>query len=367
MQELRYKIAFASISGMGIDLAKRLLDVVGNEEQFFSYSEEEIKTITGGRSRVYKSDYRRKQLERAERELDTLIQKNITPIYYTDDRYPARLKEACDAPLILYTTGNCNLNAAHIVSIVGPRHATSYGQRMCGDIVGQLAEKIDDLVIVSGLAYGIDIAAHRAALHNNTPTVAVMARGLNKVYPAEHRTDAANIVRQGGMCVTDYMCQDELHRGNFLARNRIIAGMADCTVVIESAATGGALVTASLALSYDRDVFAVPGRVNDEFSRGCNRLIHNNQALSIASGDDIINAMSWETKESVPRQMEIFPTFTAEEQRIVDVLKQNGDMHINAIASQAGLPVHRAMSAVMELECKGAVLSLPGSRYAINL
>lgn len=367
MDSLKYKVAFASIRGMGIELAQRLLDVVGSEQEFFEMNEKDIKAITGGRSRIYDSSYRRSQLEKAERELENISSKNIKTIYYTDEAYPTRLLEACDAPLLLYTSGQCNLNASHIVGMVGTRHATNYGIRMAAELVEQLHSQVDDLVIVSGLAYGIDIASHRAALHNNVPTVAVMARGLNKIYPAEHRNDAIEIVRRGGMVITDYQCQDEIHKGNFLARNRIVAGMCDCTIVVESAATGGALVTASLAGSYNRDVFAVPGRAGDEYSRGCNKLIHNNQAMSITCGQDIVEAMRWATKAvNTPVQVELFPTFTADEQRIIDILQQQGDTHINTIASMAGLPIYKIMSTLVELDCKGHVISLPGSRYSLH-
>ncbi len=366
MDNLKYKVAFASIRGMGIELAQRLLDILGSEEAFFSLSESEIKAITGGRSRIYKSDYRMRKLEEAERNLECTADKNIQMIYYTDDDYPKRLLEACDAPLMLYASGHCELNTAHFVSMVGTRHATAYGQRMTAQLVEQLHELVDNVVIVSGLAYGIDIAAHRAALRCNMPTVAVLAHGLNHIYPASHRNDAVEIVRHGGMILSDYKYLDEVHKGNFLARNRIIAALSDCTIVVESAAAGGALVTASLAASYNRDVFAVPGRAGDEFSRGCNKLIHNNQAMSITCAQDIVDAMRWDAKpKQTPVQAELFPSFTNEEQRIIDILQQ-GDAHVNTIASLTGLPIYKVLSSLVELDCKGHVIALPGSRYAIH-
>lgn len=368
MDDLLYKIAFASIRGMGIELGQRLLDVVGTEKNFFTLNEQEIKEITGGRSQVYKRDYRNAVLQKAEREIEYIEGKNIRVLYYTHDDYPTRLREACDAPLLIYTSGKCNLNSKHMVSVVGTRHATSYGQAMTREIIQQLHEHIDDLVIVSGLAYGIDIAAHRAAVGNNVPTVAVMARGLNRIYPAQHRNDAIEIVKRGGMVLTDYQSQDEIHKGNFLARNRIIAALSDCTVIVESAASGGAMVTASLAMSYDRDVFAVPGRAGDEFSRGCNKLIRDNRAMSITSADDIMQAMGWEKRPTAaqPHQLELFPDFTPEEQKIVDLLQHNGDMHINTIASMAQLPVYKVMSTLVTLDCKGNVITLPGCRYRLH-
>lgn len=367
MTSLLHKIAFASIKGMGLDLAQRLLDVVGSEEAFFAMSENDIKQITGGRSRIYKSDYRAKQLEIAERELKFIADKNIHITYYTDHDYPQLLLETCDAPLALYSLGNCNLNSPHLVSFVGTRHATNYGTRMATELVEQLHSQLDDLVVVSGLAYGIDIAAHRAAMRCGAPTVAVMARGLNRIYPAHHRNDAIEIVRRGGVLVTDYLCQDEIHRGNFLARNRIIAGMCMCTVVIESASSGGALVTASLANSYNRDVFACPGRAGDEFSRGCNRLIRSNQATSITCAQDIIDSMRWDTStRRKPIQAELFPNYTPEEQLIIDLLQQEGDAHVNTIANRAGLPIYKVLSALVEMDCKGYVIALPGSRYTLH-
>lgn len=365
-KSLLYKVAFASIRGMGIELGQRLLEIIGTEEKFFTMSEHELKMITGGRSRIYKQDYRNQQLQRAEKELNYISNKNIGIIYYTDNDYPTRLREACDAPLLLYTSGHCNLNAAHVVSIVGTRHATQYGIKLCTEVVDNLSKSLNDLVIVSGLAYGIDITAHRAALKNNIPTVAVMARGLNSIYPTQHRQDAIQIVRKSGMVITDYQCQDEIHKGNFLARNRIIAGLSDCTLVVESASTGGALVTASLAASYNRDVFAVPGRAGDEFSRGCNKLIHRSQAMSITSADELIEAMRWETIKTQPIQKQLFPVFNSEEQKIIDILTREGDIHINTLANLAGVPVYRIMSTLVELDCKGVIISLPGSRYALH-
>lgn len=366
MDDIIYKIAFSSIRGMGIELAQRMLDIIPDEKSFFSMPEQQLKNIIGGRSRIYEQSYRNSQLEKAKRELDFILNKNIKLLYYTQDEYPTRLREACDAPLLLYTSGNCNLNSSHVVSIVGTRHATNYGIKITNQLVEQLSKQLDNTIIVSGLAYGIDIAAHRAALKYGLPTVAVMARGLNQIYPAHHRKDAIEIVRNNGLVLTDYQSQDEIHKGNFLARNRIIAGLADCTIVIESAHSGGALVTASLASSYNRDVFAVPGRVGDEFSSGCNKLIHNNQAMSITCAEDIIDAMRWEAKPKQEQQLELFPVLNAEEQKIVDTLQKEGDTHINTIASLTGLPVYRIMASLVELDCKGIVISMPGSRYALH-
>ena len=353
---------------MGVELAQRLKEFIPDEREFFSMPEKNLKQIIGGRSRIHTTAYRNSRLIKAEKELKFLETKSIKSIYYTDSCYPQRLLEACDAPLMLYTLGNCDFNTKHVISMVGTRHCTSYGQRMCDDLVKQLKDSLKDIVIISGLAYGIDIASHRACLRHDVPTIAVMAKGLNSIYPAEHRNDAIAILNSHGAVLTEYLSSDEITKGNFLARNRIIAGMADCTVIIESASSGGSLVTASLANSYNRDVFAVPGRVGDEFSKGCNGLIRHNKAMSITCADDIIDAMRWENLQSSnpPQQIELFPTLSAEEQKIVDFLKMEGDSHINTISSKLNMPVYRVLSTLMELDCKGVVITMPGSRYAIH-
>lgn len=366
--ELRYRIAFASIRGMGVSLARQLLEVCGCERAFFDMSEKDLRAMTQGKSKIYTNYYRQQQLERADRELDFISQNNIATTYYADASYPRRLLEADDAPCMLYSRGDCDLNSKHVVSVVGTRHATQYGVSFCDTFIRDLAAALPDAVVVSGLAYGIDIAAHRASLKHGLSTVAVMARGLNGIYPAMHRNDAVKIVRNHGMVLTDYLSSDEIHRSNFLARNRIIAALSDCTVIVESADHGGSLVTASLAQSYNRDVMAVPGRVGDEFSRGCNRIIRTNQAMSISCADDLIEALSWdlERKSQPAQQLEVFVSLSKEEQAIVDVLKREGDVHINTLATELQLPIYRLMSTLVELDCRGVIMTLPGCRYCMK-
>lgn len=363
------RMAFASIRGMGIELAQRILDVIPTEREFFAMPERELKALTGSRSKVYERSYRDEMLRKAEKELAFVEQKHIKVLYYTDEDFPKRLANASDAPILLYVIGDCDLNAKHIVSVVGTRRCTHYGSRFCDSLMSDLSAMLKgDLVIVSGLAYGTDINAHRAALKYDIPTIGVQACGLNKIYPSEHRNDAAHMVQRGGAIVSDYTSQDEIHRGNFLARNRIIAALSDCTVVVESAEKGGSLVTANIAASYSRDVFALPGRVTDEFSKGCNRLIMNNQAAAITCAEDLLKAMRWESKQ-VPvngKELELFPQLTAEQQAIADMLRKHGDMHINDIAGLAALPIYRLMAILVELDTKGVITTLPGCRYTLN-
>ena len=361
-----YRIAFASLQGMSVDLARKLLDVVGSEQRFFSMSEKELRALTRGRSKIYRDDYRRECLERAVTEDAFVREHGITATYFTDAAYSHRLLEAPDAPALYYSLGACDLESPHVVSIVGTRHATQYGIRFCDTLIGDLAMSLPDLVVVSGLAYGIDIAAHRAALKHGVPTVAVLPRGLNRIYPAMHRADAVAIAKHGGMLLTDYTSQDVVQKSNFLARNRIVAALSACTVVVESAGSGGALVTASLAMSYNRDVMAVPGRCGDEFSAGCNKLIATNKAALITSADDLMAAMRWESQGRAPQQLDLFPDLTKEEQAVVDTLRHQGQMHVNALADALRIPVYKLMSVLVELDCKQVISTLPGCRYAVN-
>lgn len=367
--DILYRMAFAGIRGMGVELAQRLLDVVDSEKEFFAMSDSDLKSITRSSSKVWERAHRDEMLRKAERELEFVESKNIKVLYFTDADFPQRLLNASDAPVLLYTIGSCDLNAKHVISIVGTRRSTHYGATFCDKLVEGLSLLLDnDLVIVSGLAYGTDINAHRAALKYGIPTVGVQACGLNKIYPANHRNDAAHMVQQGGAVVSDYTSQDVIHSVNFLARNRIIAALSDCTVVVESAVKGGSLVTANIAASYSRDVFTVPGRVNDEFSKGCNRLIMNNQAAAITCAEDLLKAMRWESK-LVPekaKELELFPQLTKEEQTVVDTLRKQGDLHINDLAGLMALPIYRLMAILVELDTKGVIATLPGCRYSLK-
>ena len=362
---LAYRIAFASLQGMGVDLARKLLDVVGSEERFFSMNEKELRGLTRGRSKIYSDDYRRECLQRAVTEEAFVREHGIAATYFTDEAYPHRLLEAPDAPAMFFSLGHCDLESAHVISIVGTRHATQYGLKFCDNLIADLAQRLPDLVVVSGLAYGIDVAAHRAALKHGVPTVAVLPRGLNRIYPANHRNDAIAIAKSGGMLLTDYTSQDVVQKSNFLARNRIVAALSDCTVIVESAGSGGALVTASLAMSYNRDVMAVPGRCSDEYSAGCNKLIATNKAALITGADDLLAAMRWESASPQPQQLDLFPELTEEEQNVVNVIRDRGEIHLNMLAEALQVPVYKLMSILVELDCKNAITTLPGCRYTV--
>lgn len=365
---LLYRIAFASIRGMGYDLAQKILAIIPSERNFFEIPEKELQSLLQTKVKMTEDSYRRDILDKALLEIEFITKNDINVTYFTDDNYPARLVHAQDAPIILYSKGKCNLNASKVISIVGTRHATAYGKHFCETFISDLKDLVKDVVIVSGLAYGIDICAHRAALDNNVSTVAVLAHGLNTIYPSTHRKDAVEMVHNGGAVLTDFLSSDKIHPGNFVARNRIVAGLADCTIVVESAEKGGSLITAGIASSYNRDVFAVPGRANDTYSKGCNKLIRNNSASLITSAEDLISAMRWETitPKSDAKQMQIFADIAPEEQSIINYLQENQETHINVLCNALSMPMSQLMSTLIELEFKGVITSLPGAKYTLN-
>lgn len=371
MSPLAYRIAFASLRSLKPTLAEAILARIGSEEQFFTLTSEQISASLGFRNRLFDRSIRDKVLKEAQAEAAFISDNNIRAIYFTDPDYPAKLLECDDAPLMLYTLGKCDLNASRFISIVGTRHATAYGTAFVDDLVKDLSKKCaDPIVIVSGLAYGIDVAAHRAALDNGIPTIGVLAHGLNTIYPATHRDVAARMVRSGGMLLSDYRSCDNIHRGNFLARNRIIAGLSECLIVVESDIHGGALVTARLASAYSRDVFALPGRISDRYSRGCNHLISSCVASLLTSADMLIDAMRWPHKPADGEQCSLFDgsatSLTSEEQAIVDNITKRGDATLDELTASIDIPTPRLMGMLIDMEFRAIISAMPGGRYRIR-
>ncbi len=362
--KLQYRIAFASIRGMNVTLAGEIIRLVGSEREFFQASETRLRYLTQSKSRIYDDEYRAKILAEAANEVSFIKKNSIRPVYFTDPDYPTRLLQCNDAPILMYAIGDLDLNAARIVGIVGTRHATIYGIEFTKKLIEDLARKVDNLIIVSGLAYGIDITAHRAAVASNTPTVAVMATGLNTVYPADHRADASEIVRRGGLLLTEHRNGEPIHKGNFVARNRIVAGLIDCLVVVESAERGGALITAELASEYNRDVFALPGRISDSYSAGCNKLIASQLAGLIQNADDLCRAMRWPVNGQTLNESPTLPIeLNPEESIIVNFLDKNEDASLQQLTIETGFPISKLMSILIDMEFRGIILALPGGRY----
>ncbi|MCM1028818.1 MAG: DNA-processing protein DprA [Pseudoflavonifractor sp.] len=363
---LLYRIAFASLRGINQVLAEEFLMRLGSEQAFFEASARSLTSLTGGiTSRLFDRDYRDEALERARREVDFVMANGVKAIHISDEEYPARLREAVDAPLMIYALGGADINPARAISIVGTRHATAYGTGFVDSLIADMSKELTEKpLVISGLAFGIDIAAHKAALREGCPTAAVLAHGLNTIYPAPHRQTAVEMVRSGGILITEYLSTDPVHKGNFLARNRIVAAMADCLVVAESAAKGGALVTARLADSYSRDVFAVPGRLGDKYSAGCNNLIAGSMAHLVRNATDIIETMRWPVKAKEEKQLTLFPE--PDEPTVAPIIKllsERGEARAADIALALNRPVGKVMATLVDLEFKGRVTSFPGGLY----
>ncbi|OFX57937.1 MAG: DNA protecting protein DprA [Bacteroidetes bacterium GWB2_41_8] len=365
-ENLEYKIAISLIPGIGAVTARNLIAYIGSVEGVFQEKEKNLMKIPGvgevNAQRVVRQDV----LERAKREVEFIQKNKITTYFYLDDNYPARLKNCSDAPIILFYRGNANLNERRIISVVGTRNATSYGKELCDELISNISQRSYPLLVVSGLAYGIDVHAHKACLKYDIPTVGVFAHGLDTIYPALHAPVAAKMLEKGGL-ITDFISSTKIDRQNFLRRNRIIAGLADATIIVESAEKGGALVTADIANSYNRDVFAFPGRSNDPFSKGCNKLIKLNEAVLIENLADIEKAMNWDVKTPSAKivQTSLFVELSAEEEKLINLLK-GGDRFVDEITIETQLPMSKVSSTLLGLEFKGMVISLPGKMYRLK-
>ncbi len=305
-------------------------------------------------------------LERAEEEMAFATKNHIQIIGHSDIQYPARLRECPDSPILLYYRGSADLNCRHIISIVGTRKITEYGRTFCQHFIRDIIDLCPDVLVISGLAYGIDICAHRNALSYGLQTIGVLAHGLDQIYPRMHRQTAIEMLRKGGL-LTEYMSQTVADKINFVARNRIVAGMADATIVVESAEKGGSLITAGIAEDYNRDVFAVPGRVGDRASVGCNNLIRDNRATLLQSAEELVTAMGWMTykQEKQPIQRDLFPNLSPEETLICQVLKDTEGKQLNQLTVETNIPISRLSGLLFELEMKGIVHPMSGGMYRL--
>lgn len=365
-QYLIERIAFASLPGNDVATARTLVERVGDVHQVMTFPRAELKARLGTEVRMLSDELRCKALAKAEDEMRFITDHHVRAIYYTDPAYPQRLLESSSAPVMLYGLGDCDLNTARVISIVGTRHATASGAKWLDRMVDELSSTVDNLLVISGLAYGIDITAHRASLRNGVPTAAVLAHGLSTLYPAQHRDTAAKMVHGGGMLLTDYQSDAVIHRGNFLARNRIVAGLCDCLLVVESAIKGGAMVTARLAFDNNRDVMAVPGRPSDTYSAGCNRLIAMQRAQLVTAADDIVALMRWPVSNAEGAQRALPLVLDADQRRIVDYLTDHTDgATLSRLQIDLDMPVQQLLPMLVDLDFNGVILSLPGNRYRL--
>ncbi len=369
-----YQIALTQLKGVGFRNAQKILSKTPNLQQFFTFTKNDLSQLLGIQPAVATNLHQQfsHALEIAQKEVEICKQQHIHPLFFTDTAYPQRLLECSDAPLLLYTKGNFNANTGKFIAIVGTRNATQYGKQQCHQLVTDLAKKFPDCVIISGLAYGIDISAHKAALDAHLPTIAVLAGGLKRIYPREHHKYIGDILQNGGI-MTEQLYHDFSERHFFLQRNRIVAGMADAVIVMESAAKGGALVTASIAGTYNKDVFVYPGRSSDSASAGCNALIKHHKAALIENADDLIQAMCWDhqpisspTPSSVIHTS-IYQTLSDEDKKIVACIEQQKHIHIDYLAELVAIKVEDLLPMLLLLEFQGIVVCLPGNRYQLNI
>ena len=360
---LIYKIALGLIPYVGDISARKLVSYFGSVEAVFSESYENFMKIPGVGQTLAKHICDRSYLKNAEKEAEYVTKHDIKTFFYLDADYPYRLKQCEDSPVVFFFKGNADLNTNKLLSVVGTRNATQRGKDLCDKIIANFAERHSDLIIVSGLAYGIDVEAHKAALANNLQTIGVLGHGLKIIYPSAHASIAKKMIENGGL-LTDFLSDEQPERTNFIKRNRIIAGLSDATLVVESGIKGGALITADIANSYNRDVFALPGRPDDKWSTGCNNLIKTNKAALVESADDIEFFLGWKPeKDKKPVQKSLFTELDDNEKNIFELIAKEGEMTIDAICRSLEIPVHKLSSQLLQMEFKGAIKCYPGNIY----
>lgn len=362
--DLLYQIALTQIPHIGSAQARVLINHFGDAESIFKAKQktlESIESIGEVRASAVKAF---DDFALAEAEISFIEKYKITPLFIANPNYPQRLTRCFDAPAMLYYRGNADLNSVKIISIIGTRNNTDYGKAITEKFVEELAAQ--NVLILSGLAYGIDAIAHKAALHNQLPTIGVLAHGLDTIYPAQHKNLAKDILASGGGLLTEFGKETKADKHNFPRRNRIVAGMADATIVVETAIKGGSMITAELAHNYNRDVFAFPGKTTDSKSAGCNFLIAHKRAELLTSANDFIKAMRWEPRKIKPKaQQELFIDLSKEEKLIVQLLSAKETVHIDEIFLSSGLTSSAVAGAMLSLELQNIVSALPGKLYKL--
>ncbi len=368
-QQLLYNIALTRIGHFSLASALHLYRTLGSGEEIFLHRNEAQDLLPDCSPRLIDNlkDWS-EPLKRAEVELEFCRNNNIRVLCLGDDNYPKRLEDCADAPLVMYYKGNANLNQSRVINIIGTRHCTTYGADFIRRFIHDLKALCPEVLVVSGLAYGVDINAHQQALAVGYETVGVVAHGLDYLYPAAHKDVAREMVNHGGL-LTEFMTCTNADKGNFVRRNRIVAGMSDACILIESAAHGGGMITAGIAFDYGREVFALPGRVGDHFSEGCNNAIRENKAMLLTSVEDFVKTMGWEDdalrieaqKKGIERQL--FPDLSPEQQRIVDVLTKSNDLQLNQLSVKTGIPIGDITSILFQMEMMGVVKPMAGGNY----
>lgn len=366
--EILYGIALSLLNGIGDINAKTMISYAGSAENLFKTPVSQLEKIPGigaKTANVFKNT--KEALKRAEEEIRFIQHHHIDILFYYDKKYPRRLLNCNDAPFYIFSKGKVDFNKERFVSIVGTRHCTEYGKMLTEKLIADLAKF--NVSIVSGLAYGIDICAHKAALQYNMQNIAVLAHGLDRIYPSQHHTIAEKL-QENGAIITDFISNTIPDKQNFPSRNRIVAGMTDATIVVESAESGGALITASIANSYNKDVFAFPGRVDDKFSQGCLKIIKQNKAQLITSAQEIIDALNWQQTasqkhENKNTQTQLFINLNENENEIYSLLQQHEKLSIDELTLKLAMPISTLNTSLLQLEMNGIIANLPGKMYKL--
>ena len=367
MEELKYLIGISLIDGVGHIRAKQLIAYLGSAEAVFKEKKENLLKIPNIGKKTISNINTNEILKKAEEEINFIDRYNIKAFSYLNKNYPKRLKECADSPIILFSKGNVNFNEKKIISIVGTRKITSEGKKNCEKLIKELKLRNHNVIIVSGLAYGVDICAHKMALQNSFSNIAVLAHGLDHIYPQKHRDVAKEITRNGAL-VTEFSSNAKIIGASFVNRNRIIAGLSDATIIVESAEKGGSLFTAEFANNYNREVFAFPGRVNDKYSVGCNRLIKRTKSHLLESVKDIEYILRWEKDKDVKKQLNLnfYLDLKKEEKIIVEILKEKNSS-LEEIAFKSKIKDKKLYTLLLELEFKDVIKNIPGNIYQILL
>ncbi len=364
-EELYYTIALTRMTGFNAATALQLYQAMGSAQAVYEHRNEIGDAVANTTPRLRQAMRNWDEaLHRAAAEMEFITKNHIRALTFNDADYPQRMRSCSDAPILLYYKGNADLNQKYILNLVGTRHCTSYGQDLVHRFITDLRQMCPQVLVVSGLAYGIDICAHRQALQQGYETVGVLAHGLDQIYPPRHRDTAVEMVKHGGL-LTEYMSQTEALPNNFRQRNRIVAGISDATILVESAYKGGGLITCRIAQEYGRDVFTFPGAVGMPYSEGCNLMIRNNTAALITSAQDFIETIGWQTTQQKPEAVErqLFPELSAEEQLVVSLLQQTNDLQLNIISVKTNLPIGQLTALLFQLEMKGVIKPLAGGTY----